>query len=150
MRLDVIEQARAIREATQRAARYMPDDVAAVQPKALYDTWAAGMHYEQGTLLVYGEQLYRVVTAGGVDSLAHQPPGAEGMTAVYAPVNVTNAGTAEDPVPAVRGMEYEYGKYYLDPEDGRIYLCSRSGETGVVTLQYLPHELVGHYFVLVD
>ena len=25
-------------------------------------------------------------------------------------------------------MEYEYGKYYFDPEDSKIYLCERTGE----------------------
>jgi len=43
-------------------------------------------------------------------------------------------------------MEYEYGKYYLDPEDGKIYLCQYGDATGTVILQYLPHELIGIYF----
>ena len=34
-------------------------------------------------------------------------------------------------------------------EDGKLYLCKRTGEAagGTVVLQYLPHELVGNYFV---
>ena len=34
-------------------------------------------------------------------------------------------------------------------EDGELYLCQRTGEAagGAVVLQYLPHELVGNYFV---
>ena len=44
------------------------------------------------------------------------------------------------------GMEYTYGLYYLDPEDGKTYLCKHGSETGTIVLQYLPHELVGHYF----
>ena len=57
-------------------------------------------------------------------------------------------GTQEHPFTAARGMEYEYGKYYLDPEDSKTYLCKRTGEAegGKVTLQYLPHELIGQYF----
>lgn len=45
-------------------------------------------------------------------------------------------------------MEYVYGLYYSDPEDNKVYLCARTGEAagGTVVLQYLPHELVGHYF----
>ena len=50
------------------------------------------------------------------------------------------------PFPAARGMEYEYGKYYLDPEDEKTYLCKRGEETGTIVLQYLPHELIGQYF----
>ena len=36
-----------------------------------------------------------------------------------------------------------------DSEDGKLYLCQRTGEAegGTVVLQYMPHELVGHYFV---
>ena len=64
-------------------------------------------------------------------------------------IDVAHAGTQDDPIPAERGMEYVYGLYYLDSEDGKLYLCQRTGEAavGTVVLQYLPHELVGHYFV---
>ena len=58
--------------------------------------------------------------------------------------NVT--GTIDDPIPAARGMGYEYGKYYLDPEDKKTYLCKRGEETGSIVLYYLPHELIGQYF----
>ena len=62
--------------------------------------------------------------------------------------SIDNAtGTIDDPFPAARGVEYEYGKYYLDPEDGKTYLCKRGEETGSIVLYYLPHELVGQYFV---
>lgn len=68
--------------------------------------------------------------------------------AMWAVVDETHAGTMEDPIPAARGMEYEYGKYYLDSEDGKTYKCERIGEAagGKITLQYLPHELIGNYF----
>ena len=57
-------------------------------------------------------------------------------------------GTLENPITAARRMEYVYGKYYRDPEDGKLYLCKRTGEEegGKVTLQFLPHELVAQYF----
>ena len=46
-------------------------------------------------------------------------------------------------------MKYEYGKYYLNGEDDNTYFCQRTGEAtgGTIVLQYMPHELVGHYFV---
>ena len=68
--------------------------------------------------------------------------------ALWVVVDVTHAGTQDDPIPASRGMEYEYGKYYLDSEDGKTYKCERTGEAagGKIVLQYLPHELVGQYF----
>lgn len=71
--------------------------------------------------------------------------------AMWAVVDETHAGTQADPIPAARGMEYEYGKYYLDSEDGKTYKCERTGEAagGKIVLQYLPHELVGNYFTAV-
>lgn len=72
--------------------------------------------------------------------------------AMWAVIDVEHAGTAEDPIPAAAGMEYEYGKYYLDPSDSKTYKCERTGEAagGKITLQYLPHDLVGNYFVLAE
>lgn len=70
------------------------------------------------------------------------------MPALWAAVNKGNAGTIDDPIPAVRGMEYYKDKYYLDP-NGKTYLCTRDRDdapgSGIV-LQYLPSELVGVYF----
>lgn len=61
-------------------------------------------------------------------------------------INTSSPGTIDDPIPAARGMEYEYGKYYLDHEDEKTYLCKRGEETGSIVLYYLPHELIGQYF----
>lgn len=63
----------------------------------------------------------------------------------------SEARAVSEPVTAERGMEYEYGKYYLDSEDGKTYKCERTGEAagGKIVLQYLPHELVGNYFTAV-
>lgn len=57
-----------------------------------------------------------------------------------------------DVITAERGMEYVYGQKYLDPEDSNVYICKRIGEAdgGKVTLQFLPHELVGQYFELAN
>lgn len=73
-------------------------------------------------------------------------------SALWTVIDVAHAGTQDDPIPASRGMEYEYGKYYLDGEDGNTYLCQRTGESagGTIVLQYLPHELVGQYFNLAN
>lgn len=66
-------------------------------------------------------------------------------------IDVAHAGTQDGPIPAERGMEYTYGLYYLDSEDNNLYLCQRTGEVegSTVVLQFLPHELVGHYFAKV-
>lgn len=113
------------------------------------DLLAAGNKLAKGTILKDGDQLYRVAQEDVLPQ-EHQPPHGEGMTAVYVPINRSNAGTLDDPIPAVRGMDYIVGKYYLDPEDSKVYLCQRLGEEdgNVITLQYLPHELIDQYFVL--
>ena len=78
---------------------------------------------------------------------AHYPPGV-GTESLYTRIDETHDGTKYDPTPARRGMEYEYGLYYKDPEDTNLYLCERIGEAagGKIVLQYLPHELIGNYF----
>ena len=60
----------------------------------------------------------------------------------------TESGTRDNPITADRGMEYVYGLYYLDPEDGKIYVCQRAGaaDGDTVFLAYLPHELLHQYF----
>lgn len=57
-------------------------------------------------------------------------------------------GAPGSPITAAKGMEYTYGLHYLDPEDGKVYLCKRTGEVqgSTVVLQFLPHELAGQYF----
>lgn len=128
---------------TDKVARSIPD---------LLATWeellAAGQPIQPGVCLTYNGQVYRMVQPSAVTPQAHQPPGSIGMEAIYALIDKEHSGTIADPIPAARNMEYVYGKYYRDPEDGKLYLCKRIGEEdgGAIILQYLPHELVGQYF----
>ena len=64
-------------------------------------------------------------------------------------IDVTHAGTIDDPIPAAAGMEYTKGLYYIEGET--VYLMSREGmEDGEsITLAYLPSQLVGQYFTVV-
>ena len=95
-------------------------------------------------------KLYKTIPANHTFQ-ADWVPGV-GTESIYVRIDEAHDGTKYDPIPAARGMEYVYGLYYLDSEDGKLYLCQRTGETagGTVVLQYLPHELVGHYFVEVS
>ena len=90
--------------------------------------------------------VYKVREGQGHTTQADWPPHL--TPALWVVVDVTHAGTQDDPIPAARGMEYTYGLYYLDSEDGKTYKCERVGEAdgGKIVLQYLPHELVGQYF----
>lgn len=125
------------------------DDTAALAAIKLYPLWELNKDYVEGKhrvrrIINDTEKLYKCITSN-TSQYGWEP---ENAPALWVAINETNAGTIEDPIPASRGMEYEYGKYYLDGEDSNIYLCERSGETGTVVLQFMPHELVGHYFTL--
>ena len=145
MRTDILQQARDIRASMDAAASALTDEQAARSPR-LYPTWAAGLTVKPGDRLYYSstDRLYKVVQAHTTQ--ADWTPDA--TPAMWAVIDKTHVGTLDDPIPASRGMEYEYGKYYLDGEDGNTYLCKRTGEAagGTIVLHYMPHELVGSYF----
>ena len=148
MRTDILQQAHDIRASMDAAAISLTDEQAARSPR-LYPTWSAGLTVKAGDRLYYPstDKLYKVVQAHTTQ--ADWTPDA--TPAMWAVIDVDHAGTQDDPIPASRGMEYEYGKYYLDSEDGKTYLCERTGEAagGKIVLQYLPHELLGNYFTVV-
>lgn len=97
----------------------LEDDATALALAPVCPEWAAGTHYEAGEIVNHEGQAYRVVQS--VDSLEHQPPGAEGMLAIYRPLNTENAGTVDDPIPYVYGMDVYNGKYYSF--NGKTYLA---------------------------
>ena len=143
----------------QRAAKLRPvieaaatslSDGEAVAAVELFPKWEYPHDYVVGDRVndISTNKLYKCVQAH--TSQTDWNPAA--TPALWVVVDVTHAGTQDDPIPASRGMEYEYGKYYLDSEDGKLYLCQRTGETagGTVVLQYMPHELVGQYFEVVS
>lgn len=141
MRSDIIEQANAIRASMNTVTATLTDEEA-IAVAELFLPWEIGVDYKVDDRRRYKEILYKCLQEH--TSQADWTPDA--VPALWAAINNGHAGTIDDPIPAARGMEYEYGKYYLDPEDGETYLCVRGGETGTIVLQYLPHELVGHYF----
>ena len=143
MRGDIILQAETIRADMDKAGGMLTDEQAAAVP-LLYPVWAVGMEVAPGERFYYPPtyKLYKVLQAHTTQ--ADWTP--DLTPALYAVVDAGHAGTLEDPIEAARGMEYTYSLYYLDPEDGKTYLCQRGAETGTIVLHYLPHELVGQYF----
>lgn len=139
-----VEKARQFRAAGTLAAQSATDEQA-LNMVSMYDEWKAGTNYTT-EIVRRGEQLYRCQQAHTAQD-GWEP---ENTPALWVAISKGHPGTAEDPIPAVRGMEYTYGLYYLDPEDGNTYLCERNGavEGETVVLQYLPHELIGQYFTL--
>lgn len=137
------ERARALRPYIVKASASLTD-ADALKAMELYDRWAPDMAVKVDDRLVYADRLYRVTQAHTTQT-GWEP---DKVPALFTVIDETHAGTQDDPIPAAKGMEYTYGLYYTDPEDGKLYRCERTGEQpgGKVTLQFLPHELVGLYF----
>lgn len=141
MRNDILEQAQEIRTSIDGLTGTLADADAAKTPM-LFLPWEQDTAYTVGDWRRDDGKLYKCVTAH-TSQLGWEP---HRTPALWVVIDAGHTGTIEDPIPAARGMEYEYGKYYLDPEDNKTYLCQHGSETGSIVLQYLPHELVGHYF----
>lgn len=149
------QRAVALRPVIEQASASLSDGEAAKSPE-LFPRWADYI----GETVKPGDRrsdedadgvlrVYKVREGQGHTTQADWAPHL--TPALWVVVDVTPAGTQDDPIPAARGMEYTYGLYYLDSEDGKTYLCERTGEAagGKIVLQYLPHELVGNYFTAV-
>lgn len=65
----------------------------------------------------------------------------EGGSTEIPDVGPTQTGAEFDPIDAVVGMSYEKDKYYRDPTNKEVYLCTVS-----VAYAGLPHEAVNVYF----
>lgn len=98
-------------------------DAAALSIPDLLPAWeellAAGNQVAAGVCLTHKGQTYRVVQA--VTPIESQPPGGEGMLAVYRPIEREHTGTLADPIPWVSGMDCKEGKYYR--YEDKTYLC---------------------------
>ena len=140
------QRAAKLRPMIEMAATSLTDGDAA-KAVELFPAWAYPVSYIVGNRVSDGGKLYKCQQAH--TSQESWKPST--TPALWVVIDVTHAGTQDDPIPANRGMEYEYGKYYLDSEDGKVYKCERIGEAagGKIVLQYLPHELVGNYFMAV-
>ena len=138
------EKALIMRPVVEKAVQSLGDTDALKVP-ALFEHWAAGQTVVPDDRRYYPPtgRLYRVKDGMGYTTLADWTP--DKTPAMWEPVDVTHSGTIDDPIPAVAGMTYVMGLYYLD--GGTVYLCTRQDtDTGTV-LAYLPHELVGNYFM---
>ena len=125
-----------------KAARLTADDQTALAGIELYPVWTVGISVAKDSRYQYNGKLYKCVQAHTTQ--ADWTP--DVTPALWTVIDVTHAGTIDDPIPAVAGMEYIKGLYYI--EDGVIYLMNREGmaEGETITLHYLPSQLVGQYF----
>ena len=124
------------------------DDNTAARHASVFPEWKLGVTYKAGQMCndPLTGTLYRLNEGADHRSVAGWNPSL--TPALWTVVDVSHAGTVDDPIPATMGMEYTYGLHYFDPEDSKLYLCKRQGEAegGTITLYFLPHQLVGQYF----
>lgn len=123
-------------------ARQTITDAKALKFSAMYPVWATGIAVEVGQRYQYGDRLYKVGQAHTTQ--ADWTPDA--TPALWTVIDVEHAGTIDDPIPAVAGMEYTKGLHYS--ENNVVYLMNRVGmaDGEKITLYYLPSQLVGQYF----
>ena len=105
-------------------------DSEAVEVPDLYPAWQAGESYEAQALVYYGDCLYRVEQAHTAQ--AHQPPGSQGMLAVYRPVR-----RADGVYRWLYGEAVEIGMKRIDPEDGLVYEVYAQAGANI----WPPHEV---------
>lgn len=102
------------------------EDKQALDMPDLFRTWeevlAAGQTVSKDIIINDGGKLYRVVPEEGVTPQENQPPHGEGMLAVYRLIDIEHAGTQEDPISYVDGIDTEQGKYYS--YNDKLYLCN--------------------------
>lgn len=117
VRTDILEQAQAIAHAQRVSARYLPDDAASSLPGAYFAEWTPGVAYERDDKVIRLGQLYNVEQAHTAQE-SYLPEG-EGMLALYRPIVPEHAGTVEDPMPWVYGMDCKAGLHYV--HEGVVY-----------------------------
>lgn len=105
-------------------------DEQALQAPNLFPAFPRGVNekgeYEKNQIILdeTNNILYRI-QLDGVKPLESQPPHGEGMLAVYRPIEVAHAGTLDDPIPWVSGMDCLEGKYFS--YEGHIYKVAVGG-----------------------
>ena len=76
----------------------------------------------------------------------------EGGTEIEKPIE-PDGSSKENAITAYAGMTYYKGKYYKDPTDSKVYICTRDRDdqpgTGIA-LNYTPSQLVNIYFALAE
>ena len=144
--MTLVELAKQLRPIIEQAVSTALDDATALQSVPLFPAWAEGRSVQAGERYRYKKTLYRVLQPHTTQA-GWEPDQAP---ALFVAVTLPTEGSKEHPIPAVQGMEYVYGLYYL--ENDTVYLCKRAGEAegGKVILQYLPSELLGQYFELAE
>lgn len=124
---DLTQQYAAAMRAYAATSTTIPDAYSLDMPD-LFPTWAVvladGEELPAGRILNDEGQLYRVVQA--VTPQEEMPPHDDGMLAIYRPIDREHAGTVDDPIPWVYGMDCYAGKHYS--YNGKVYKVAEGGD----------------------
>ena len=124
---DITPQLRVVVMAFAASATTLTDAQALEMPD-LFPVWETvlteGAKLAAGRVISKDGQLYHIEQA--VTPIESQPPDGEGMLAIYRPINPEHAGTADDPIPWVYGMDCHVGKYYS--YEGAVYMVAEGGD----------------------
>ena len=124
---DLVPQYAAAMRAYAATSTAIPDTYALDMPD-LFPAWEtvleAGEELPAGRILNDGGQLYRVVQA--VTPQEEMPPHDDGMLAIYRPIDREHAGTEDDPIPWVYGMDCHAGMHYS--YNGKVYKVAEGGD----------------------
>lgn len=130
MNIDRIELAKQFRAGVMTFASGATTitDKQALSMASLFPIWPDGVNkegqYIKDQIVQYKGHLYRIEQPT-VTPVENEKPGGEGMLAVYRPIDVEHAGTLEDPIPFVSGMDCYAGKYYS--YKGKVYKVADGG-----------------------
>ena len=106
-------------------------DEAALNFPHLFPVWPDGVnadgYYTKGQIVYcdVNQTLYRI-EQDLVKPIENQPPHADGMLAVYRPISPEHAGTLEDPIPWVYGMDCLEGVYFS--YNDHVYRVTAGGD----------------------
>lgn len=121
------------------------DEKTALEAKPFYKEWNTypnGTELKEPMYILCDGELYKVIKTHNKQD--NWKPGT-GTETLFQRIDVTHAGTMEDPIPAALNMIYYKGKIYI--ENDVLYRCTRDSE---IALQHMPSQLIGHYFEVVN
>lgn len=112
--------------------------------KASLPTWCENVKYEPGCAVCYGGLAYKCIQPH--TSVSSWIP--KDTPTLWEVIMPEYEGSMRDPIPAVEGLRYFKGKYYL--ENGVLYLCVRDDTGDGTVLHTLPSNLVDDYFKVIE
>lgn len=115
-------QYKAVIQPLAAAATTLTDAQAVNMPGDVFPTWPAGTddegNYNKGQIIQHNGSLYKVKKTGTPDT----EPGED--NSMYKLLSTGHAGTLEDPIPFVYGMDVKKNTYYSYV--GVTYLCTKN------------------------